>query len=98
MPDAVIKWYEIGLELLGLEGVAALKAILLENHKDFRTCATKMFKKWLERNMDASWNQLIQILRKPAIDLSFMSSRIENMLLKDDMILKGIANCNYICE
>ena len=55
------KWYDIGLELLDSD-TATLDLIKKNNPMDADECCTEMFKKWLESNSDASWDQLIDAL------------------------------------
>ena len=92
IPHIIVFWYDIGVELLGVDGVAELKAIRRNYHRDFQMCARKMFETWLERRPDANWNQLIQALSKPSINLSSVASIIEKMLLKEDVTFKGTAS------
>ena len=40
-----------------------------------------MFKKWLESQEQASWDQLLKALRSRSVQLSTLASRIENMLI-----------------
>ena len=92
-PRIGIKWYDVGLELLGEEDEKRLFDIKI-SHNDYEECAVKMLQLWLEKKVDASWNQLIQALRQPNINLSYFASRIENMLLKEnDVLFQG-----QLCE
>ena len=87
-PNIGTDWYVIGLELLD---VSRLEAIRKEYPNDSNSCATEMLKLWVERRVDASWNTLIQALRQPHIGLSVWASKIENMLVKEeDIPFKGM--------
>jgi len=70
----VTKWYDIGIELLD-SNTAALEIIKKNNQNDPEKCCTGMFNKWLESKPDASWNQLITVLRE--IKLNTAASNIE---------------------
>ena len=50
-------WYDLGLELLDDQ---ALLDGIQDNNVD--KCATKMFKLWLERHTEATWNCLFHAL------------------------------------
>ena len=89
-PRIATRWYEIGLELLGKGNEKKLFAIK-DNHNDYEECAVEMLKLWLNRKMDASWNQLTQALRQSSVDLPSVASKIENMLSEEnDILFKGI--------
>ena len=55
-------WYELGLELL--DNDIPLEEIKANNHDDVKDCCTKMFKKWLDTQPNASWTQLVSALNK----------------------------------
>jgi len=53
------RWYDFGLELVNSDVLEEIKA----NHpNDVNTCCSVMFKKWLERDPDASWSKLVTAL------------------------------------
>ena len=79
----VPKWFDIGLELLGVKHGARLQLIRADNPNDDRACTIMMLGTWLETNVDAHWNQLLEIFRQNHINLQFLASRIE-------MLLEGI--------
>ena len=41
----------------------------------------KMFKKWLESQENASWDQLLKALRSRSVQLNTLAKKIENMLV-----------------
>ena len=61
------EWYDIGLELLDSD-TATLDLIKKNNPMDANECCTQMFKEWLKRNPDASWDQLINALSVIGLD------------------------------
>lgn len=84
--DVANQWYAIGVELLGLQNESLLNTIKAEYRGDASKCTVEMFLLWLEKKHDASWNQLIQALRKPNIKLENLASKVENMLSKGTVV------------
>jgi len=76
------KWYDLGVELLEADDVTTLDAIHSGHPSDLSACCTKMFKIWLEKQPTATWNQLIEALRQPGIELNDLATKIKQMLLK----------------
>ena len=79
--SVIIKWYDLGIELLGDENLQALDEIQNNYPRDASTCCTKMFQLWLDRQPEASWRQLIQALREPNIELNELANTIELKLI-----------------
>ena len=52
----------MGIELLGQDGTADLDVIKANNTDDVSKCCSKMLSLWLQRQTEASWNQLIEAL------------------------------------
>ena len=75
------KWHDLGIELLDPD-VKELDRIEAEGSSDLNKCCTKMFQLWLEKQPTASWNQLIEALRQPGINLDALAGKVEQMLLK----------------
>jgi len=76
------KWYYLGIELLEVDDVKKLNTIQSEHPADLEICCTKLFEFWLEKQPQASWNQLIESLRQPGLDLGHLATKIEQMLLQ----------------
>ena len=76
-----IKWYDLGIELLDSNDVAELDMIEAENSMDYKKCCTKMFSLWLRKQPAASWNQLIEALRQPGIELITLATNVEQNIL-----------------
>ena len=87
IPHIIIKWYEIGVELLDMCDESKLKIIKCNHPGDVEKCAFEMLKLWLETEVDASWNKLIQVFKQRQIDLFLLAFKIENML---DSSIKGM--------
>ena len=79
IPNVIPKWYEIGLKLLKEEQEQHLDVIKSDHPGDNTTCCTEMFWYWLRSNDDASWLQLIDALRSPAIELYTVASKLEKI-------------------
>ena len=78
------KWHDLGIELLNSNDVGELKTIEAEYPSDVNKCCTKMFDLWLMKQPTASWNQLIEALRQPCINLGTMGSKIKQVLLQPE--------------
>ena len=77
-----IKWHYLGIELLGSSDIGELNTIEVEYPSDLNKCCIKMFDLWLRKQPTASWNQLIEALRQPGIELDTLGSKIEQMLIQ----------------
>ena len=75
------KWYDIGLELLEQKDERAVNIIKKNNAGNVTECCTEMLELWLNRQPNATWNQLIKALKAPGIELNSAASKIEEMLL-----------------
>ena len=71
------KWHDLGIELLNSDDVDELDKIAAEHPKDLDICCTKMFQLWLQKQAAASWDQLIEALKQPHIDLGALVAKIE---------------------
>ena len=87
-PDVSTKWYDVGKQLLDIEDIPKLDTIKVNSSGDSRWCTFKMLQLWLDSKPHASWKQLIEVLRTPAIGLEALASKIE------DMLSKGMSICN----
>ena len=86
--EVVLKWQDLGTELLDSNDVQKLDTIEAEHPLDLNKCCVKMFKLWLRNQPTASWNQLIEALRQPD-KLHTLASKIEHMLLQPKPKPKG---------
>ena len=78
-----MKWYDLGIELLDSNNdVEELNTIEADYPSNLNKCCTKMFDLWLKKHPTASWNQLIEALRQPCIELGTLASKIEQMVLQ----------------
>ena len=74
-------WHDLGIELLDPD-IEELEMIEAECSSDLNKCCHKMFQLWLKKQPTASWNQLIEALKQPGINLGTLACKIEQMLLK----------------
>lgn len=80
--NIAVKWYDIGVELFDVEDEPVLNIIRADHPGDSDKCAAEMLRLWLEKNSDATWNQLIQTFREPNIKLETLALKIEGLLSK----------------
>ena len=76
-----MKWHYLGIELLDSSDIGELDTIEAEHPSDLNKCCIKMFELWLKKQPKASWNQLIEALTQPGVELATLASKIEHMLL-----------------
>ena len=77
-----MKWHDLGIELLDSRDIGELDTTEAEHPSDLNKCCTKMFNLWLKKQPTASWNQLIEALRQPGVELGTLACKIEQMLLQ----------------
>ena len=77
-----MKWHDLGIELLDSDSsIDELDRIEAEHTSELNRCCKKMFQLWLKNQPSATWNQLIEALRQPDIELHALATKIEEMLL-----------------
>ena len=79
-----IKWYDLGIELLDSDNTEELDKIKAQYSSNLNECCTMMFQLWLSKQPTASWNQLIDALRQPSIELVSLAIKIKEMLLQPE--------------
>lgn len=75
------KWYDIGLELLDHNDAKYLRAIKESYSSNVKKACQEMLELWLDRQPKATWNQLIEALKAPNIELNKAAFDIEKMLV-----------------
>ena len=70
------KWYELGIELLDEDQSRQLKIIKSNNQEVTRRCS-EMFSFWLETHPTATWQNLIEALRAPGVELNDVAATVE---------------------
>ena len=76
---AAYKWRDLGVQLLEDNQIIMLDMIATNHPLDIAICC-KVFMKWLETRVDASWNQLIRALRSPTVQLISLADQLEQMM------------------
>ena len=82
------KWHDLGIELLEPEDIRTLDEIQSNYPRDASTCCTKMFQLWLDKQPEASWEQLIKALRD--IDLNATELELLSINEGEFMTLHGL--------
>ena len=70
------KWHDIGMEL-GLE-ITVLQTIrVLHPQNKHEECYRGMLKEWIESSEGANWKNLLDVFRKPTVNLECLATKIE---------------------
>ena len=80
IPQVTLRWYDLGIKLLREDQESHLDVIESNHADDKKECCKKMFWYWLSTNTDATWQQLIEALQSPAVELPVVAADIEKML------------------
>ena len=80
-------WYDLGITLLDEDQESHLD-VMKSNYADKTECCKEMFWHWLSTNTDATWKQLTEALRSPAVKLTVVAADLEK-------ILTG-SSCNHL--
>ena len=79
------KWHDVGLELMDKQDEKELKLIQAEQSIDNKQRAKRMLEIWLEKKTDASWNDLLEVLKMPYIGLIATARTIERLLSSESV-------------
>ena len=88
------KWYDLGLELLEPGDEHQLRLIKSNKLGKDESCR-EMLDLWTDRQPNASWNQLIDALRSPGVEMNNVASKIQN-LLSNSVEGTYIYLCDYV--
>ena len=55
-----------------------------------------MFKKWLDTQENASWDQLLRALRSRSVQLNTLANKIENLLIGNGKIIHRCGHVSFI--
>ena len=80
IPHMAPHWYEIGIQLLNDNQEPQLDVIKSDYGNDHKQCCIQMLWYWLKANSKANWQQLLNSLRSPALELNAVASNIEAIL------------------
>ena len=92
VPKIGSKWFDVALELLGSEYMESLY-VIRENYHNATNCTSEMLKLWLQRNPEASWNQLLKALREVNCIVLAETLRVmlyEGKLISISYVLSGV--------
>ena len=79
IPHVAPQWYELGIKLVREDQEAHLDVIRSDCGNDKKQCCSQMFWYWLKTNPNASWQQLLDSLRSPALELNAVAANIQTM-------------------
>ena len=80
VPHASTKWYYLGLQLFDERDEGVLHSMKMETSKRADEQCTEVFHHWLTTKENPTWNELIESLKSPAVNLPNVASTIEKML------------------
>jgi len=86
------------VQLLDPPSDSSLDIIKEDNPLNVRGRCKCVLQKWLDKNPDASWNQLIEALRSPCVELDYLADQIEHKLNKTSkniICVNGFANRTF---
>ena len=91
------KWKELGLQLLQPDQINELGITEANYPQDVVLCCKCVLEKWLESSVDATWNQLIEALKRPSIQLNYFASELEQRLKPKCKIIAMylLMNCKF---
>jgi len=82
------KWKDLGVQLLRPDQQERLDIIKSDHSQDSVECCKCVFKKWLDSNDDATWNQLTTALRSPSVELHNLATQIEGKMIEECEIIE----------
>ena len=77
--DAAPKWFDLGIKLLDNKQLTQLKNIR-SDYNDTTVCCREMLLYWLESHTYATWDQLVDALKSPGVELNNVASMVEKFL------------------
>ena len=79
IPEAAAHWWYLGIQLLKSR-MGTLSTIKANYPQDVNRCCQALLEKWLESQSDASWDQLIEALESPLVEMVYLAERIKSRL------------------
>ena len=74
--DVGSKWFELGIELLDEDQSTQLDIIKTNNNEVTRRCG-EMFLFWLNTHPNATWQNLVDALKAPGVELNDVAAKVE---------------------
>ena len=81
-PLVTPKLYELAIELFNVSDFHRLNAIERASATDLTSPCTEMFKFWLQKYEDATWDRLIRALKAPGLQLHAIALDIMREVVK----------------
>ena len=80
VPRASHKWYFIGLQLFDPNDVEVLTNMRAHKSRNSDENCIDVFNYWLDTDVNANWQKIIDALKCPSVYLPNVAKQIENML------------------
>jgi len=77
VPKVANKWYELGIQLLNPSQISKLDEILSSYSTAHHQGCIEMLNLWLQTTPEASWENLIQALKQPSLELLSIANEVE---------------------
>ena len=75
VPGAIPHWNSIGIELLN--DSSHIINITNNHPSDHQKCCQQMFAKWLSKNPQATWQNLLDALKSDAVGLNALAYQVK---------------------
>ena len=104
VPQVAHKWKDLGVQLLRPDQQRVLDIIELDHPRNAVECCKRLFQKWLDTDTNATWDQLIAVLRSPSIGLDhFATQLIEHIKSIEREVYSSnlhayIGSCHLYCK
>ena len=89
-------WHDLGAQLLQEEYVDRLRVIQANHPGDVQTCCGQMLQYWLEVDVEANWDMLIDALEQ--IQLNVTAARIRRDISIGKVYYITVCTHSYIIE
>ena len=79
--NVATKWRDLGVHLLRTDQEKLLDIIEADCRNNVANCCKRLFRKWLDTSTNATWNELIKALKSPTVQLDYVASQLDKMLI-----------------
>ena len=76
------RWKDLGVQLLRSDQERILNIIEADHPHDVVSCCKHVFKKWLDTSEDATWNMLMEALRRPSVQLHYLAGQLKMLIIE----------------
>ncbi|XP_065886043.1 uncharacterized protein [Dysidea avara] len=90
------KWRDLGVLLLNPPNENVFNIIEKNHPQDVLACCKCMLQKWLDTKPDASWNQLLEALRSPCVQLNSLADQIDHKLKEKNKSTPAHKDCKQV--